>query len=89
MGVGVVCVVIYLLRRWLQSRGSLSAVAYMPVVGGLLEIGVLYLFFRAMLQSWRTQRPLQREPWLFVGLLLALIPPAVEFFGYVARWTPG
>jgi serine/threonine-protein kinase len=88
LGLGIACLLTYLARRWLQAHGATTAVAYSPVVGGLLELAVLYIYFSAMLQAWRTQRSLAREPLLFVGLGLALLPPAVEFVSYLVRWTP-
>jgi serine/threonine-protein kinase len=56
-----------------------SAATYVPVLGAVLELMVLFWVWLAVLESRRTARPLRREPMLWVGLGLALLPPAVEF----------
>jgi hypothetical protein len=52
--------------------------SYLPVLGGLLEVSVLYVVLLALLESLRRHRPLQREWRLWLGLFLALIPPASQ-----------
>ena len=58
------------------------------MLGDLLEIVALFLFFTGLLQAWRTARPLGREPALFLGLALAAAPPAIELVRYLQRWHP-
>ena len=49
--------------------------SYVPVVGGTLELVMVYRFWDAVLEARRTTRSLAREPLLWVGLALALVPP--------------
>jgi eukaryotic-like serine/threonine-protein kinase len=58
---------------------------YMPVVGGVLELLMVYLLWMAVLEALRTGRPLRREPVLWLGVALSLLPPAVSF----VRMTSG
>jgi len=79
----------YALRRLLESRGSAGLLSHFPpLLGGLFEAAALFVFFTGMLQAWRTARPLAREPLLFVGLLLLVVPPAGELWRYLAHWQP-
>ncbi len=78
----------WLTRRLAESRGLIGPAVYMPVFGGLLLLIALYLFFAALLRAWRTARPLRREPWLFLSMALAVVPPVAELALYLARWTP-
>jgi eukaryotic-like serine/threonine-protein kinase len=59
--------------------------SYLPVLGGLLEISVLYVFLLALLESLRRHRPLLREWKLWVGLFCALIPPAWQLGWQIFR----
>jgi hypothetical protein len=64
-------------------RGLEWAFAYIPIVGGVIEIAVVFLFWMAILQAWRASRPLRREWRLWVGALLALVPPVADLAVYV------
>ena len=52
----------------------------------IIEVAVLYFFWVTILQCWRTGRPLVREPKLWVGLTLALIPPVTELSLFIYFW---
>jgi len=51
---------------------------YMPVVGGILELIMVYLTWMAVLEAQRTRRPLRREPLLWVAVALSLVPPVIS-----------
>lgn len=85
---GVVGIVIYGLRKGMEAIGQIWAAIYVPILGGILEIAVLYFLWCAILQAWRLGRPLRREPWMWVGLTLALLPPVSELLLYLRTWQP-
>ena len=69
--------------------GSLREVAtYMPILGGILELGMVYFVWVAVLEAWRTARPLSREPWLWFGVLFSLVPPLVTSLRLLNGVTP-
>jgi hypothetical protein len=84
---GLGACLLYALRRMLEETGLVSVTLYIPLLGGVFELWVMYLVFLGLLEARRRSRPLSREPLLWSGLLLALIPPCVEFVSYLARWT--
>jgi hypothetical protein len=88
LGVAMVCSGIFALRGVLEWGAGLSMPSPMPLLGGLLELAALYLLCVSTLEAWRRQRPLSREPALWVGVLLMLAPPVVEFGMYLWRWRP-
>ena len=53
-------------------------VIYIPILGGILELGMVYLVWVAILEAWRSSRPLQKEPWLWLATLISLLPPAIS-----------
>ena len=69
----------YFAHLWLMRSGPRSAGSYVPVLGGALELVMVYLVWAAALEALRTARPLVSEPGLWLGLFLGLIPPAVSF----------
>lgn len=77
-GGGVLALAIYGVRRSLEAAGVEAATQFLPIAGGLLLVGVLYLFWCAVLEAWRTSRPLRREPQLWIGAALAVFAPLVE-----------
>ncbi|MDX2009193.1 MAG: protein kinase [Myxococcaceae bacterium] len=84
---GVFTLATYGLRLWAVSKGYVlgaeagpSWLSFLPFFGGLLEVVVLFFTVAAALEASRRQRPLAREPRLVVGQLIALVPPAAEFF---------
>jgi hypothetical protein len=70
---------VFVFKLVMVRLGWPSAGTYVPVLGAVLELMVLYTVWLAVLESLRTARPLQREPMLWIGLGLALLPPGVEF----------
>jgi len=86
--VGMACVATYAISKWLENRELSRVSLYTPLVGGLLELAALFFLFAGMLQAWRTARPFSREPALFGGMALALVPPTIEFATFLARWHP-
>jgi eukaryotic-like serine/threonine-protein kinase len=56
------------LRPWL---------VYIPILGGVLELGMVYLVWAAVLEALRTQRLLRREPLLWLSALASLLPPGI------------
>ena len=80
---GLTSVSVYGLRLLLEDRGFAWAFAYVPVLGGVIEITTLFFFWMAVLQAWRASRPLRREWRLWTGALLALVPPVADLALYV------
>ena len=72
--------VLFLVHLVLERTALRSLVIYIPILGGVLELAMVYLVWVAVLECVRTSRPLRREPWLWVGALISLIPPAVSSF---------
>jgi serine/threonine-protein kinase len=73
--IGVVLFALFLLHQLLQRAGAIAVVTYIPVLGGCLELVMLYRFWDATLEAQQTSRSLAREPLLWLGLALALFPP--------------
>jgi len=88
LGVAMACSGLFVLRGVLEWGAGLSMPPFMPLVGGLLELSALYLLCVSTLEAWRRQRPLTREPAIWVGVLLMLAPPVMEFGLYLWRWQP-
>jgi serine/threonine-protein kinase len=85
---GVAALAVYLLRLLAEKGGLTVASTYVPLLGGMLELAVVFLAWMAVLEAWRTQRPLQREPRLWLGLAIALLPPVASLFDYLRTWRP-
>jgi len=83
--IGILSVSVYALRLLFEDRGAPWAFAYIPILGGVIEIAVVFLFWMAILQAWRASRPLRREWRLWLGALLALVPPVSDLAAYVLR----
>ena len=79
---GIVAVVVYATRTVLDDGRSLLF-AYVPIIGGVIEIVALSFFWMAILQAWRASRPLHREWPLWLGVLLALIPPVHDLAAFI------
>jgi serine/threonine-protein kinase len=75
-------------RLWIAGGGSGAPLAYVPVLGGLIEVTGLFFFWLAVLEARRTARPLAREPELWAGALLTLVPPIVELAAFTQSWNP-
>jgi hypothetical protein len=59
---------------------------YFPVFGGMFEFVLLYLVWLSLLEAKRTERPLRREPRLWIGFGIGILPPATEFLRALARF---
>ena len=75
LSIGVVLFAVFLLREGLARAGAANVVMYIPVLGGVLELVMLYRFWDVALEAQRTARSLAREPLVWVGLVLSLFPP--------------
>jgi len=84
LALGVVAVLTYLARR--LSDDSLTLVRYSPFFGALIELVSLYILWSGLLEAKRRGRPFGREPALFVGFAMMLVPPAFELGAYALPW---
>jgi eukaryotic-like serine/threonine-protein kinase len=84
---GAIAVGLYAVRRLVAPPGSFWT-SYVPIAGGLLELGTLFIAWMTVLQAWRVARPLHREPRLWLGIALALVPPIVDLLRYLREWKP-
>jgi serine/threonine-protein kinase len=62
--------------------------SYVPVVGGTLELVMVYLTWMAVLEAQRTRRLLRREPLLWVAVGVSLLPPVISFGRILAGLSP-
>jgi eukaryotic-like serine/threonine-protein kinase len=69
---------LFVLHLLLELSSLRSLLVYIPILGGVLELGMVYLVWTAVLEALRTQRPLRREPLLWLAALCSLLPPAVS-----------
>jgi hypothetical protein len=76
--VGILLNALYVPHLVLEASGLRSWISYLPILGGILELVMVYLVWAAVLESLRCARSLRREPWLWAGVLLSLIPPAIS-----------
>jgi serine/threonine-protein kinase len=79
---GIAALALYGVRRLLAPPSAFWT-SYVPILGGLLEMAVLFVVWTAILEAWRTSRALTRELRLWVGLGLALLPPIVDLAEYL------
>lgn len=56
--------------------------------GAALEISMLFLVWVTLLECHRRARSLLREPLLWIGFGLTVLPPTIELVTWLARWTP-
>jgi serine/threonine-protein kinase len=75
LAIGLVLFAIFLVREALSRAGVSAIVTYIPVIGGVLELVMLYRFWDVALEAQRTARSLAREPLVWLGLALSLFPP--------------
>jgi len=83
LSLGVAACVVFIARRVALSFGADLVVLYVPVVGGLMELAVLYYVWLALLEAARTARKVTREWTLWFGFWLALVPPSLELITYI------
>jgi serine/threonine-protein kinase len=81
---GVFVLSLGFVREGLVLAGAPIVASYMPVLGGVLEFMMLHRFWTAVLEARRKRRPLAREPLLWLGLTLALLPPTYHFLREVS-----
>jgi serine/threonine-protein kinase len=87
VGIGAMLMSIYLIGKPVEPLGFRLSL-YVPVLAGILEFFVVFLFWDAALECVRTSRPIGRQTGLWLGVTLAVLPPTLEFFTYVATWSP-
>ena len=74
----VVLNALFVVHLLLERTTLHSFVIYIPILGGILELGMVYLVWVAVLEALRTARPLRREPWLWLATAVSLIPPTIS-----------
>lgn len=87
--VGAIASSLYALRLALESMGQRWLSVVIPVLGGPLEFLAFYLFWVLLVEASRSGRSLAGAWKLWLGLVLALIPPAHNFLHFLWVWTPG
>jgi len=70
---------LFVVHLVLERTALRPLVIYIPVLGGMLELAMVYLVWVAILEALRTSRLLLREPWLWLGALISLFPPVISF----------
>ncbi len=81
MGLALVINGLFVLRFLIEKTGLRAIATYTPVIGGVLELYMVYRVWNAVLDARRVSRPLRREPLLWAALGLALVPPVTSFLG--------
>jgi serine/threonine-protein kinase len=84
LGLAVVALCTYAFRR--LSDADTILLRYSPFFGALIELVSMYMLWSGLLEAKRRSRPLAREPGLFLGFALMLVPPALELGAYVVPW---
>jgi serine/threonine protein kinase len=64
----------------LEASRLRAVVSYLPILGGVLELCMVYLVWTAVLEAELRSRPLQRELALWLAAGACLIPPLVSAF---------
>jgi len=88
LALAAVIVTVFFIWLALDRSGASQASSYVPVLGGVLELGVVYLFWMGVLEGRRTGRGLRREPLFWLALCLSLFPPLVSFARMLAGRAP-
>jgi serine/threonine-protein kinase len=88
MGIALVIDAVFVLRLLLEHSRARALASYVPVLGGVLELFMLYLVWMVVLDAQRTHRLLRREPWLWLGLGLSLFPPVFSVFRALSGQVP-
>ncbi|MEL6547386.1 MAG: serine/threonine-protein kinase, partial [Myxococcota bacterium] len=76
LGLGAFQTAAYFVR--LVFLDGFAIAAFVPVLGGLVELVTLWFFWATLLEIQRIQKPWRREWRLWLGLGLALIPPVLD-----------
>jgi serine/threonine protein kinase len=85
LAAGATAVTIAVVRRLVPLP---TIAPYLPLFGGLIEVGCLWLFWDGILEARRVGRPLSKEPLLFLGMALTVVPPTLELVLWLGSWTP-
>jgi len=78
IALAVILNALFALHLCLESTQLRAVITYMPILGGVLELFMVYLVWTAVLEAELRSRPLRREPWLWLSAALCLIPPTVS-----------
>lgn len=70
---------LFVVHLLLEQSAFKDAFVYMPVLGGVLELCMVYLAWSAVLEATRRSRSLLREPFLWLWAAISLLPPAVTY----------
>jgi serine/threonine-protein kinase len=87
---GVISSSTFALRKWLDGHGWTSGTADAPILGGAILVLALFFLWVSILHAWRISRPLWREPRIWVGFGLAVLPPVLQLAFDLSSWVyPG
>jgi serine/threonine-protein kinase len=89
LNIGVIAFALFICGELLARTGAGNLVTYVPVVGGVLELVMLYRAWDVVLEAQRTARSLAREPLLWVGVALSLWPPTYHLTLVARSLWPG
>jgi len=78
--IGIGLFALFILGEVLRYKGAGAAI-YIPFVSGCILLIMLYRFWEAALEAKQTSRSLTREPLLWLGLALSLLPPTYTIGG--------
>jgi serine/threonine-protein kinase len=84
--IGLLACLVYALRLALEVRGVGWAANYIPILGAFIEVVALFFLWVSILKAWRVSRPLRREPRMWLGFTLALLPPAANLVIDLLQW---
>lgn len=87
LAIGVSCIAIVTIRNLSAPHGLLHLIGrYASFYGALLELLAMYVFWHGVLEAIRRGRSLRREPLLWAGVVLTLLPPSVALATYARPW---
>jgi serine/threonine-protein kinase len=70
--------VLFVIHLLIEQTSLRPAMIYIPVLGGVLELLMVYLVWVAVLEAHLRSRALSREPLLWVAATISLIPPVAS-----------
>jgi serine/threonine-protein kinase len=79
---------LFFVRLTLASLGAVQVASYVPVLGGVLELLMVYQVWLGVLESRRTGRRLREERLFWVAVAVSLFPPVVSFARMLAGHAP-
>lgn len=93
LGLSLAIIVTFAMRHILGyvTQGSVYAayVQVVPLLGGLMELAALFLFYECVLIAMRVSAAKRPPLWrleLGGAMIIALLPPTWTFFSYLVRW---